>query len=301
MSEEVSYEARLGESFVPPPLRLAASGAATSTDGDMALLWLDVVGFTGITGRLVETGPAGIDQMAAVLDRHVDALIGNLVAQGAEPFVFAADGLLSGWRCSAGTPREAVLRAAACGQAILSSPGTPLPSGDVLQLHAVLALGPCRTAEIGSATDRLYVTVGGGLADLQATSVRRAAGRLLISPAARAALGDAAEAVEDEPSVLILSALNTVPALVPRVIPPLSLSAREHLAAHVPLPIRSRLERRYLDWTAQPRRVTAVFIALSNLDQASPDSLQQLESIAATAGPLVSPPNGSAHQPRVDS
>ncbi len=300
MSEEVSYEARLVESFVPPPLRLAASGAATSTDGDMALLWLDVVGFTGITGRLVETGPAGIEQMAAVLERHFDVLIGNIVAHGGEPFMFAGDGLLSGWRCSAGTPREAVLRAAACGQAILSSPGTPLPSGDVLQLHAVLALGPCRTAEIGSATDRLYVTVGGGLADLQATSVRRAAGRLLLSPAARAALGDSAEAVEDEPGVLILSALNTVPALVPRVIPPLSLSAREHLAAHVPLPIRSRLERRYLDWTAELRRVTAVFIALSNLDQASPDSLQQLESIAATVGPVVRRRDGFVHQLRVD-
>ena len=119
MSEEVSYEARLVESFVPPPLRLAASDAATSTDGDMALLWLDVVGFTGITGRLVETGPAGIEQMAAVLDRHFDALIGSIVAHGGEPLMFAGDGLLSGWRRSAGTPREAVLRAAACGQAIL--------------------------------------------------------------------------------------------------------------------------------------------------------------------------------------
>src|SRR6266481_1001956 len=160
MSEEVSYEARLVDSFVPPPLRLAAAGAM-STDGDMALLWLDVVGFTNITGRLVETGPAGIEQMAAVLDRHFDALIGSIVAHGGEPLMFAGDALLSGWRCSAGTPREAVLRAAACG-------------------------------------------------------------RLLLSPGARAALGDAAEAVEDEPGAVILSALNATPALLPLVIPPLS-------------------------------------------------------------------------------
>src|ERR1700751_5797211 len=212
MSEEVSYEARLVESFVPPPLRLAASGAAIATDGDMALLWLDVVGFTRITGHLVEPGPAGIEQMAAVLERHFDKLIGNIVAHGGEPFMFAGDGLLSGWRCSAGAPREAGLRAAACGQAILSSPGAALPSGDELQLHAVLALGPSRTAEVGRAADRFYVTVGGGLADLQATSVRRAAGRLLLSPAARAALGDAAETVEDESGAVVVSALNTVPA-----------------------------------------------------------------------------------------
>src|SRR5258708_20195419 len=159
MSEEVSYEARLVESFVQPPLRLAASGAATSTDGDMALLWLDVVGFTGITGRLVETGPAGIEQMAAVLERHFDVLIGNIVAHGGEPFMFAGDGLLSGWRCSAGTPREAVLRAAACGQAILSSPGTPLPSGDVPQLHAAPAPGPSPTAGTGRPPRPLPLTV----------------------------------------------------------------------------------------------------------------------------------------------
>ena len=300
MSEEVSYEARLVESFVPPPLRLAASGAAIATDGDMALLWLDVVGFTRITGHLVETGPAGIEQMAAVLERHFDKLIGNIVAHGGEPFMFAGDGLLSGWRCSAGAPREAVLRAAACGQAILSSPGAALPSGDELQLHAVLALGPSRTAEVGRAADRFYVTVGGGLADLQATSVRRAAGRLLLSPAARAALGDAAETVEDESGAVVVSALNTVPAPVPLFIPQLSPSAREHFEALVPLPIRSRLERRYLDWTAELRRVVAVFIALSNLDQASPDSLQQLESIAATVGPVVHRHDGFVHQLRVD-
>ncbi|TAI65543.1 AAA and adenylate/guanylate cyclase domain-containing protein [Bradyrhizobium sp. Leo170] len=300
MLEEVAYEARLVESFTPPPLRLAASGATTAADGDRALLWLDVVGFTRITGHLVETGPAGIEQMAVVLERHFHTLLGNIVAHGGEPFMFAGDGLLSGWRCSEATPREAVLRAAACGQAILSSPGAALPSGDTLQLHAVLALGPSRTTEVGHATDRFHVTVGGGLADLQATSVRRAAGRLLLSPAARAALGDAAETVEDETGAVILAALNSAPAPVPLVIPPLSPSNREHFAPLVPLPIRSHLGQRYLDWAAELRRVTAVFIALADFDQASPDSLQQLESVAATVGPVVRRHDGFMHQLRVD-
>jgi class 3 adenylate cyclase len=95
MSDEVAYEARLVESFAPPPLRLAASGATPAADGDMALLWLDVVGFTRITGHLVETGPAGIEQMAVVLERHFNTLLGNIVAHGGEPFMFAGDGLLS--------------------------------------------------------------------------------------------------------------------------------------------------------------------------------------------------------------
>lgn len=295
-----AYESRLVESFVPPPLRLAASGAALAADGDMALLWLDVVGFTRITGHLVETGPAGIEQMAVVLDRHFDTLINQIVAHGGEPFMFAGDGLLSGWRCSDERPRDAVLRAAACSQAILSSPGAALPSGDTLQLHAVLALGPSRAAEIGRGNDRFYVTVGGGLGDLQATSTRRAAGRLLLSPAARAALGDAAETVEDETGAVILSALRDVPPPAPLVIPPLSPTARDHFAPFVPLPIRSHIERRYLDWAAELRRVTAVFIALPNFDQASPDSLQQLEQVAATVGPVVRRHDGFMYQLRVD-
>jgi len=300
MSEEVAYEARLVESFAPPPLRLAASGATPAADGDMALLWLDVVGFTRITGHLVETGPAGIEQMAVVLEQHFNTLLGSIVAHGGEPFMFAGDGLLSGWRCGEGAPREAVLRAAACGQAILSSPGVELPSGDRLQLHAVLALGPSRTAEVGRGTDRFHVTVGGGLADLQATSARRAAGNLLLSATAREALGDAAETVEDEAGAVILTALHKVPAPIPLVIPPLSPSAREHFRPLVPLPIRSHLGRRDLDWTAELRRVTAVLIALPNFDQASPDSLQQLESVAAAVGPIVRRHDGFMYQLRID-
>ena len=299
MSEDVANEARLVNSFVPAPLRLAASGVAMATDGEMALLWLDIVNFTHITGSLVENGPDGVEQLATVLERHFDALLSKIVAYGGEPLMFAGDGLLSGWGCSADSPREAVLRAAACASAILSSPGAALPSGDTLQLHAVLAHGPARTVVVGRAADAFHVTVGGGLADLEATRVRRAAGRLLLSQAVRAALGDVVETVEDKTGAVVLSALKAAPAKAPLVIPRLSPSDRERFAPLVPLPIRSHLGRRNLDWAAELRRVTAVFMVLSSFDQASAESLEQLESVAATA-PIVRRHEGFAHQLWVD-
>ena len=119
MPEMSLLEARLIESFAPPPLRLYQSAPDMVSDRDLGLLWLDIAGFTRITGHFLEQGPAGIEDLASLLDRHFDGLINTIIAHGGEPLMFAGDGLLAGWPCAASAPSEALLRAAACGLTIL--------------------------------------------------------------------------------------------------------------------------------------------------------------------------------------
>ena len=266
----------------------------------MGLLWLDVVGFTRITSHFLARGPAGIEDLASLLERHFNGLIDTIIAHGGEPLMFAGDGLLAGWPCAASAPSEALVRAAACGQQILAVPGAPLPSGETIALHAVLAFGRCHTAEIGTRSVRLHVTIGGGLADLQATSTARAKGQLLVSVAARLVLGDRADVQSVGRDAVVLTSLRDTPEPTPLVIPPLTSEFRDRLAAHVPLPVASRLDRRLLDWTAELRRVTVVFVALPGLDHASPEVLPRLEAAVAAIAPKVLEQDGFIQQLRVD-
>ncbi len=300
MSEMSSPEARLIESFAPPPLRLAYRDPQTPAERHMALLWLDVVGFTRITGHFLEQGPAGTEDLARLLEQHFDNLIDTIIAHGGEPLMFAGDALLTGWPSDVAAPSEALLRAAGCGLAILAAPGARLPSGEGVTLHAILAFGPCRTAEIGTGDLRLHVTIGAGLADLQSASTARAKGQLLVSPGARAALGDAATLQSVGPDAVVVTSLQGAREPRPLAIAPLGPEARARLLALVPLPIASRLDRRLLDWTAELRRVTVLFIALPGLDHAAPDALPRLEAVFAAAAPKVLQQDGFIQQLRID-
>jgi predicted ATPase/class 3 adenylate cyclase len=300
MSDMSLLEARLIESFAPPPLRLHCNDPDLPRDRSMGLLWLDIVGFTRITSHFLERGPNGTEDLAKLLELHFDRLIDTMIAHGGEPLMFAGDALLAGWPCTTSAPQEALLRAAACGLAILASPGAPLPSGETIALHAVLAFGRCLTAEIGTNDLRLHVTIGEGLADLQAASKGRAKGQLLLSSAARSGLGNRVSLQSAGSEAFVLTSLLDAPEPKRLVLQPLAPETRERLAAHVPLPIASRLDRRLLDWTAELRRVTVVFVSLPGLDHAAPDALHRLEAVVAVVGPKVMRCDGFIQQLRVD-
>jgi len=287
-------------SFTPLPLRraLAASDgvAHVSTDDSVALLWLDIAGSTGIADSFAQDGAKGIEQLAALLTRHFDRLLGVIIAHGGEPMMFAGDALLSGWRSDPARPELAALRAAACGQAILDTPGISLPSNEKLQLHAILCFGPCRSIELGVGLDRLYTTVGGGLFDLQATAHKRAIGRLLLSASARSALAAAADVETREDGAVTLVQLHGAPPPSPLPLASLPPAAIERLRANVPLPIANRMVSGSLDWSAELRRVTVVFVAFPQLEPGDPEIKSKLDAIMAVAAPMVRRHDGFLEQ-----
>jgi predicted ATPase/class 3 adenylate cyclase len=286
-------------SFVPPVVRLAGSG--TAPEGNMALLWLDIVDSSRIGGQLAKSGPHGPEQIAALLNTEFDAILSTIVAHGGQAMMFAGDAVLAGWRYEGDDAQQAVARAASCGLAILNAPGAVTPWGEALRLHAAIGAGPCQTSRLGNDIGALYVTVGRGLADLQAAFATRAPGQLLLSTAARQALGDWAELTSSKSPVAILTALRHAPKPQPLSLPPLSPAVIEQLEAHVPLPVARRLQRRLLDWSAELRRITVIFAGLADLDLAAPDILADLERIVATVGPIVRRYDGFIYQLRVEN
>lgn len=304
MGHDQFLQRRLVESFLPPPLRLAwaadADGMSAPRSADMALLWLDIVGSTRLASSLIESGEAGIEQLGSLLQRHFDALLKTVVAHGGQPLMFAGDGLLSGWPCANWEPREAALRAAQCAEDILSGEATKGLGSRSLQFHAVLAFGSCRTIEIKANGDRIYVTVGEALLDFQLATHIRAPGQLLISAGA---LGILSPVTEVSPAAhgcgILLNIREHVP-LTPLLLGPLPDSMVQGLAAHIPPQIATRLDPYQMDWAAELRHITVVFVALPDLNCATEDVATRLEEVVRALMPLVHRHDGSFHQLCVD-
>jgi predicted ATPase/class 3 adenylate cyclase len=304
MGHEQLLHRRLVESFVPPPLRLALAADAdpmsAPRSADMALLWFDIVDSTRLARNLIESGEAGIEKLASLLQRHFDALLSAVGTHGGQPLMFAGDGLLSGWPCDNWEPREAALRAAQCAEGILSGEAIKGLGSRSLQFHAALAFGSCRTIEIKANGDRIYVTVGEALRDLQIATHIRAPGQLIVSAGA---LGILSTVAEVSPAAhgcgILLNIRERVPP-APLLLKPLPDSIAQLLAAHVPPQIATRLDPNQMDWSAELRHITVVFAALPDLNCATEAVAAQLEEIVRALMPLVHRHDGSFHQLRVD-
>src|SRR4051794_12805621 len=62
-----------------------------------ATLFADISGFTALTERLAQQGPAGAEKLTAILNAYFGELIELITAHGGEIVKFAGDALLALW------------------------------------------------------------------------------------------------------------------------------------------------------------------------------------------------------------
>src|SRR5262249_19997485 len=85
-----------------------------------AVLFADITGFTALTERLAQHGPAGAEEVSAVLNAHFEQLVTLVTDHGGDVIKFAGDALLALWEAPALEEDlgAVTLRAAACGLAV---------------------------------------------------------------------------------------------------------------------------------------------------------------------------------------
>src|SRR3954462_3971321 len=83
-----------------------------------ALLFADISGFTALTERLAERGPAGAEELTAFLNTYFGQLIDLIAAHGGDVVKFAGDALLALWPASEEDLPTATRQAAQCGLAV---------------------------------------------------------------------------------------------------------------------------------------------------------------------------------------
>src|SRR5438270_8414989 len=98
----------------PAPIRAPELDRITA-----AVLFADISGFTRLTERLAQRGPAGAEQLTVLLNDYFEKLVTLITDHGGDVIKFAGDALLAVWKPVSGEDLTTLThRAAQCGLAV---------------------------------------------------------------------------------------------------------------------------------------------------------------------------------------
>jgi class 3 adenylate cyclase len=172
-----------------------------------ALLFADISGFTALTERLAQRGPAGVEELTRLLNISFGQILDLIEAHGGDVVKFAGDALLAIW--SADGPHstalfpiatgaggqsaphsdlaDATLRAAQCARAIHERMASyyRLIDSARLALRIGVAAGDVTIAPIGGAFGRWELLAAGRpLVEVGAAERRAQPGEVVLAPGA---------------------------------------------------------------------------------------------------------------------
>ena len=271
-------------SFVPA---LVGRSPDAVTRFDAAVVFVDAVEFTSRAGALVESGPGGIERLSALLDAHYAPLLATIAARGGEAIRFVGDALIAVFPAEGQSQQEAVLAAAACGLAVQQAGRPPMPDGKPLAVRVVVTAGTVRLLRATGGRRSHFVLAGEPLAELTAWTSSAGPGHVVLAPSAAALTGGRVsgapigDRAAKEPAGLRLERVDDdASSASPGDAAPPSLPLGA-FTRFVPGPVLARIESGHLDWLAELRRVTAVFVAIRGLDVARvADVLVESDAIA---------------------
>ncbi len=292
-------------SFLSPELRAALAvspdGSACSAlpERQVALLWLDVSGFSHHTRTYLSQGAEGVDELHRKLNAHYDQVINTVLHHGGEPVTFVGDGLLSVWPADPQTLSDAVLSAVAAARDLA---GYQANGQAHFELNHHISVGTFQMVELGGRHGRVLTTsMGSALQELGRIADIKEPNDIILTADAAALCS---RAVFSDP----IGAFGARKLLI---CPTLEKSARTDLAApsedaweaiiaRMPRFAAGWLESVGLEFLAELRPVTAISIDLSDFDQAATDAATQLDEIVQTIQDVVHARDGYVAEVIVD-
>lgn len=242
-----------------------------------AVLFADIVGFTALTERLAEQGPAGAETLTHILNDYFGQLINLITWHGGDVVKFAGDALLAVWPAAAEAAESndllfnAALAAAHCAQTLQSAlRGYRTADGQLLALHIGIGVGEVVVAQLGGVNGRWELLVTGtAVAQVSLAEAKAGPGAVVLSPEAWALLreiGTGWALANGYVELQTLSPQHTPPVKAPPLID-LSSESERALRAYIPGAILARLAAGQRDWLAELRRVTILFVTLPGYGQ----------------------------------
>ena len=268
-----------------------------------AVLFADISGFTPLTERLAQRGPAGAEEMSHLLDAYFGQLIDLITAHGGDVVKFAGDALLAFWPATEeALPAQQTRRAAQCGFAVQATLNDyQVADGIHLFLKVSIGAGEVLAAHIGGMDDRWEFLVGGsplvqmGIAENQAQP-----GDVVLSTEAWTLVENQCIGEKLSQGCVRLASLREK--LPPHPLSPLSLAsdAGTALRAYIPVAIRARLDAGQTEWLSEFRRVTVLFVGIGDLDYAASDALTQVQKVMDAMQRVLHHYEGNLNQFLVD-
>lgn len=306
-------------SFVPTHItrRLAADStpvtAPISERFTAAVLFADISGFTALTERLAQQGPAGAEELTHLLNTYFGRLIDLITGHGGDIVKFAGDALIALWPAPSPSPdaglpplQAAARRAAQCSLDIRQHLNDyEVAAGISLSLRLALGAGEILTMHLGGEFGRWeFLVTGAPLIQVGAAGKYAHPGDVVLAPEAWALLKDSCAGTPVQPlsqnrnqAVLLKKVLNPLPPR-PLAAPTLPPQTEAGLRAYIPGAILARLSARQSGWLAELRRVTVIFANLPDLDYTMP--LEQAQAVMTALQTALYRYEGSVNKLSVD-
>lgn len=245
-----------GQLYEPATERLSA-----------AVLFTDITGFSTLTERLAQHGPAGAEEVSLALNQYFGRLVEIILAHAGDVVKFAGDGLFALWPVDETRDlTQALNLAAQCALEVQRVLYNHQVADDIrLSMRAGISAGDLHVAHVGGMYDRWeYVLAGTPMASVSAAGDAAQTGDVVVSPEAWLLLEPQAfgykllsnhvrlERVTVAPHVPSNGRFLTAPPLIPEKL----------LKAYVPGAIWDRLAAGQGGWVAELRRVTVLFVSL---------------------------------------
>ncbi|HMA36531.1 MAG TPA: AAA family ATPase [Chloroflexia bacterium] len=301
-------------SYVPQVVarRLVAHPAPLTGPGNeraaYAVLFADISGFTALTERLTERGPAGAEELTGILNSYFPELIALITAGGGDVVKFAGDALLALWRAADEDPAlaagpalaQATLRAAQCGLAVQARlHDRAVTPGIHLALRVTVAAGEISAAFLGGVYGRWeFGLAGEPLVEIAGAAPLVRPGEVALTPGARALLaGQVAGDAQGAGGLHLTGVLaGPAPRALVRVQPP--AAAEPTLRSFIPAAVLARLQAGQTEWLAELRRVTVLFLNLPDLDHRV--ALPRAQAVVAALQTTLYQYEGSINKLSVD-
>jgi class 3 adenylate cyclase/tetratricopeptide (TPR) repeat protein len=282
MSADQSFPAlttRRLASFVPRLVseRLAAVNPVTEPETRLvpgAVLLTDIAGFTRLVEELTESGPAGLDELAAGLDAYSGALAEQVYAHGGDIVTIAGDAFLCVWPAEDGDLATATLRAVQAGLAVLDAVDREFGHDQRRRFETRVGVGAGNiiTAFVGGlAGDWKLIATGEAVDDVASAEEGGTPGRVALSTRAVALVGDRCE--YDAPRAAIPLVARVVDAVAPEPTQPRPAAGDDAVRAMIPATVLHRPTALGTAWMAELRQVTVVIAALRGIDHTNTTSL----------------------------
>jgi class 3 adenylate cyclase/tetratricopeptide (TPR) repeat protein len=256
-----------------------------------AFLFADISGFTHLTERLAEKGPAGVEKLAYILNDYFGQLIDIVYEYGGDVVKFAGDAVIAVWPCEPDSvnlnpPSEEIqrgwlLRAVECAFMIRERLLNYQADGSTLALKFCLNTGQVWESHIGGIFSRWeFVVVGNPMVEIGLANELARAGDIIAAPSAWDLLKgrcDAEELVFLVAPSNVLDDVKRMAAKLERLRESSNLvtknealhlpeQAQSALRPYLPGSIISRISAGQSDWLAELRKVTVLLLNLPEID-----------------------------------
>lgn len=267
-----------------------------------AVLFADIKGFTALAERAADRGPAGTEDLAALLNAYFAPLFALVEDHGGDIVKLAGDSLIALWP-GGDAPHEdstrLTLRAAHCALIIQGRlDNFPAEDAEPISLRIGVAFGEVVVMHVGGVRGQWESLVTGDPVG-QAVAAEQAArpGEVVLSRDAWALVHEQCRAA---PLAAGAARLEGIEAPVAPRPAPRPREAAPAVAAFVPATVRMRIAAGQTGWMGELRRVTAVFVNLPDLDPRAPDALARTQAVMQTLQTALYRYEGSINKLTVD-